>query len=45
LISALKEEHKLQVSKNKMLRTIFGSKKDEVNGQVGILHNEELCDL
>jgi hypothetical protein len=28
----LKEEHKLKVSENKVLRRIFGPKKEEVSG-------------
>jgi hypothetical protein len=31
------------VAENKVLRKIFGPKKDEVSEQLRILHNEELC--
>ena len=30
---------------NRVLRSIFGSKRDEVIGEWRKLHNEELCDL
>jgi hypothetical protein len=36
----LREEHRLRV-----LGKIFGPKRDEVTGEWGKLHNEELCDL
>jgi hypothetical protein len=38
-------EHRLQVSEHKLHRAVFGSKKDEVSKQFGILHKEELCEL
>jgi hypothetical protein len=41
----LREEHKLRMFKNRVLRRIFGPKKDEVIGGWRKLHNEELCDL
>jgi hypothetical protein len=41
----LREKHKLRVFKNRMLRRIFGPKMDEVTGEWGKLHNEELLDL
>jgi hypothetical protein len=41
----LKEEHKLKVSENRVLRKIFGPKRDKVTGEWGRLHNEELNDL
>jgi hypothetical protein len=41
----LREEHRLRVSENRVLRRIFGPKKDEVTGEWRKLHNEELCDL
>jgi hypothetical protein len=41
----LKEEHRLRVFENRVLRTIFGPKRDEVTGEWGKLHNEELRDL
>jgi hypothetical protein len=42
----LREEHRLTVFENKMLRRIFGQKKDEVIvGWRKLQHNEELCDL
>jgi hypothetical protein len=40
----LREEHSLRVFENKMLRRIFGPKRDEVRG-VKKLHNDELNDL
>jgi hypothetical protein len=41
----LREEHRLRVSENRVLRKIFGPKRDEVTGEWGRLHNEELNDL
>jgi hypothetical protein len=41
----LREEHSLRVFENKVLRKIFGPKKDEVAGEWRRLHNEELRDL
>jgi hypothetical protein len=41
----LREEHRLRVFENKVLRRIFGLKKDEVTGGWRKLHNEELCDV
>ncbi|KAJ4448285.1 hypothetical protein ANN_10299 [Periplaneta americana] len=36
------EEHRLRVSENKVLRKIFGAKRDEVTGERRMLHNTEL---
>jgi hypothetical protein len=41
----LKQEHKLRVFDNRVLRRIFGPKKDEVKGEWRKLHNKELRDL
>jgi hypothetical protein len=41
----LREEHRLRVFKNRLLRKIFGPEKDEVTGECRRLHNEELYDL
>jgi hypothetical protein len=41
----LREEHRLRVFENKVLRRIFGPKRDEVTGGCSKLHNEELRDL
>jgi hypothetical protein len=38
----LREEHRLNVSENRMLRRIFGPKREEVAGGWRRLHNEEL---
>ncbi|KAJ4431620.1 hypothetical protein ANN_20219 [Periplaneta americana] len=38
----LKEEHRLRVFENKVLRKIFGAKRDEVTGEWRKLHNTEL---
>jgi hypothetical protein len=38
------EEHKLMVFENRVLRRIFGSKRDEVTGSWRKLHDEELHD-
>jgi hypothetical protein len=37
-----REEHRLRVFENRVLRRIFGSKRDEVTGEWRKLHNEEL---
>jgi hypothetical protein len=42
LISALGEEYRLRVFENKLLKRIFGPKRDEVTGEWRKLHNEEL---
>jgi hypothetical protein len=39
------EEHRLRVFENRVLRRIFGPKRDEVTGKQRKLHNEELTDL
>jgi hypothetical protein len=39
------EERRLRVFENRVLRRIFGSKKDEVTGECRKLHNEEHHDL
>jgi hypothetical protein len=41
----LKEERRLRVFENRVLRRIFGPKRDEVTGELSKLHNEELNDL
>jgi hypothetical protein len=41
----LKEEHRLRMFENRMLRKIFGPKRDEVMVEWRKLHNEELSDL
>jgi hypothetical protein len=41
----LREEHRLRVFENRVLRRIFGPKRDKVTGEWRKLHNEELCDL
>jgi hypothetical protein len=41
----LKEEHRLRVFENRVLRRIFGLKRDEVLGEWRKLHDEELRDL
>jgi hypothetical protein len=37
----LREEDRLRVFENRVLRIIFGPKRDEVTGGLGKLHNEE----
>jgi hypothetical protein len=41
----LREEHRLRVFENRVLRRIFGPKRKEVTGEWRRLHNEELNDL
>jgi hypothetical protein len=41
----LREERRLRVFKNRVLRRILGSKRDEVTGEWKKLLNEELHDL
>jgi hypothetical protein len=41
----LREERKLRVFENMLLRRIFGPRRDEVTGEWRRLHNEELSDL
>jgi hypothetical protein len=42
---SLREEHRLRVLENRVLRRIFGPKSDEVTGEWIKLHNKELRDL
>jgi hypothetical protein len=42
---ALREEHRLRVFENRVLRRIFGPKRDEVRGEWRKLHSEELHNL
>jgi hypothetical protein len=42
---ALREEHRLRVCENRVLRRIFGPRRDEVTGEWRNLHNEEHYDL
>jgi hypothetical protein len=41
----LTEEHRLRVFENRVLRKIFGPKRDEVTGEWRRLHNDEFNDL
>ena len=41
----LREERRLRVFENRLLRRIFGPKRDEVTGEWRKLHNEELNNL
>jgi len=41
----LREERKLRIFENMVLRRIFGPSRDEVTGEWRRLHNEELSDL
>jgi hypothetical protein len=40
----LREVHRLGLIEERLLRNIFGSKRDEVTGECRRLHNEELYD-
>ena len=41
----LREERRLRVFENKVLRTVLGPKRNEVTGEWRILHNDEFSDL
>jgi len=41
----LREERRLRLSENRALRSIFGSKRDEMKSEWKKQHNEELNDL
>ena len=41
----MREEHRLRMFENRVLRRIFGPKRDEVTGEWRKPHNEELNDL
>ena len=41
----MQDERKLRVFENMVLRRIFGPRRDEVTGEWGRLHNEELNDM
>jgi len=41
----LREERRLRVLENRVLRGVFGPERDEVTGDWRKLHNEELNDL
>jgi len=41
----LREERRLRVFENRVLRGIFGPRRDEITGERSKLHNEELKDL
>jgi hypothetical protein len=41
----LREERMLRVFENRVLRRVFGAKRDEVTGEWRKLHNDELMDL
>jgi len=45
MYSCLREERKLRVFENVVLRRVFGPRRDEVTGEWRRLHNEELNDL
>jgi hypothetical protein len=44
LVSTLREEHRLKVFENRVLRRIFGPKREE-DGSLRKLHNDELHSL
>ena len=41
----MREEGRLRVFENRVLREVFGHKRDEVTGECRKLHNEEMNDL
>jgi hypothetical protein len=44
-VSDIKEEHRLRVFENRLLRRTFGLKRDEVTGEWRNIYNEELRNL
>ena len=44
-VCTLREERRLRVFENRVLRRIFGTKRDDVTGEWRKLHNEEHNDL
>jgi len=44
-LRTLREQHRLRVLENRVLRRIFGPKRDEVTGEWRKLHNKELNDM
>jgi len=45
IYASLRDERRLRAFENRMLRRIFGPKRDKVKGEWRKLHNEELNDL
>jgi hypothetical protein len=45
LVSPLREEQRLRVFENRMLRKVFGPKRDEVTGEWRRIHDKELYGL
>jgi hypothetical protein len=41
----LREQHRMRVLENRVLRTIFGPESDKVTGETRELYNEELHNL
>jgi hypothetical protein len=41
-VFTLREEHRLRVFQSRVLRRIFGSKRDDVTGEWRKLHSEEI---
>ena len=41
----MREDRRLRVFENRVLREVYGPKRDEVTGEWRRLHNEELNDL
>jgi hypothetical protein len=41
----MREERRIRVFENRVMRRIFGPKRDEVTGEWRKLHKEELSDL
>ena len=44
-LRGLREERRLRLFENRVLRRVFGPKRDEVTGEWRKIHNEELSDL
>jgi hypothetical protein len=44
-LGIFREQHRCRVCENRVLRRIFGTKRNEVTGEWRRLHNEERTDL
>jgi hypothetical protein len=45
LVAHIEEEHRVKMFENRLLRRIFGTKRDEVTEEREKIHNEDLNEL